>query len=263
MISYRLLSDYINFLYHSRGKKGFGIHSPFVFQLVTQVVHSSVSSTIFTDIEAQRKLLLKDSTPLDVQDYGAGSQHLKGTNRKVRELAVHSLKPAKQAQLLFRLANHMKSQNILELGTSLGITTCYLAKTGHCSKLVTLEGCPNVAKMAQQTFKKLKLTGVDLVVGEFSQTLPKVLDGFSTLDFVFFDGNHREKPTLEYFEHCLKKKNNQSLFVFDDIHHLPEMKEAWEQIKANPEVTATIDLFHLGLVFFKKELSKQDFMVRF
>ncbi len=231
--------------------------------MVTQVIHSKEHNPVFESIETQRKALLHDNSIIDVKDFGSRSSINTGNYRKVSEIAAQSLKPPRQAQLLFRLANHMKSQNILELGTSFGITTSYLANTTNCFRLITLEGCQNVASKALQTFRNTKLSNVEIYTGNFSQTLPKILNELSTVDFVFFDGNHRKEATIDYFEQCLLKKNNQSLFVFDDIYHSQEMKEAWEYVKANEQVTVTIDLFYMGLVFFKKELHKQDFMIRF
>ena len=84
------------------------------------------------------------------------------------------------------------------------------------------------------------------------------------IDMAYIDGNHRLEPTLNYFEQLLGKKNNSSIFIFDDIHWSKEMEEAWERIKTHPSVRCTIDIFFLGFVFFREEFkAKQDFMIRF
>lgn len=259
----RIVLNYIRFWFTARNHKGFGIHSPFVFKLVTQIIHDYTPFYCFAEIEALRKSLLKNKTVIQVNDLGTGKTKNKGKQRKISDLAKNSLKPAKQAQLLFRLINYFGYRNLLEIGTSLGITSSYLAKTDSRAKLITLEGCENTAGLAQETFRKLNINNVELLVGDFSQTLPLALEKFNKLDFAFFDGNHTKSDTLNYFEHCLEKIHNETLFVFDDIYLNRDMESAWETIKKHPQVRVSLNLFHLGLVFFKKELSKQHFNLRF
>jgi predicted O-methyltransferase YrrM len=259
----RIVLNYIKFWLTARNHKGFGIHSPFVFKLVTQVIHDYTPFYCFAEIEAQRKSLLNNNTVIQVNDLGTGKTKNKEKQRKISDLAKNSLKPAKQAQLLFRLINYFGYRNLLELGTSLGITSSYLAKTDSRAKLISLEGCENTASLAHETFEKLKINNVELIPGDFSFTLPQALEQFNKLDFVFFDGNHTKSATLNYFERCLEKIHNETLFVFDDIYLNPGMEAAWESIKKHPQVRVSLNLFHMGLVFFKKELSKQHFNLRF
>jgi predicted O-methyltransferase YrrM len=168
------------------------------------------------------------------------------------------------AQLLFRLVNHFQPATTLELGTSLGLTTAYLAAANSRQQVITFEGCPNTAAVARETFEKLELKNVRLVEGNLDQTLPATLAGLTKpVDFVFFDGNHRYEPTLRYFEQCLAKAHENSVFVLDDIHWSAEMEQAWEAIKAHSAVTVTVDLFYVGLVFFRKTQPRQDFWLRY
>lgn len=263
MESISIAIKYLKFYLSAQGNKGFGIHSPFVFNLVTQVIGKNKKLDCFRDIEKQRIRLRQNEDLIDVTDLGSGSTVFKSPQRKIKEIATYSLKPARQARLLYRLVNHFQYKNILEMGTSLGITAGYLAKGNPESKVITLEGCPEISKIAKNTFESLNLINIELITGEFSQSLPQAIDSLKTIDFVFFDGNHKAEPTVAYFNICLQKKHNNSLFVFDDIHHNAEMELAWEQIKLNPEVKVTIDLFFMGLVFFKKELTKQHFKIRY
>ncbi|RZK22361.1 MAG: class I SAM-dependent methyltransferase [Hymenobacter sp.] len=187
-----------------------------------------------------------------------------GTQRRVSTIARYAAKPPRLAQLLFRLVNHFQPATILELGTSLGLTTAYLAAATTRSQVITFEGCPNTAAVAHETFEKLGLQNVRLVEGNLDQTLPATLAALpKPVDFVFFDGNHRYEPTLRYFEQCLDKAHEDSVFVVDDIHWSAEMAQAWETIKAHPAVTVTVDLFYVGLVFFRKTQPKQNFWLRY
>jgi predicted O-methyltransferase YrrM len=183
----------------------------------------------------------------------------------VSEIAGRSAKNVRYCRLLFRLAYYLRPQVILEIGSSLGISTSYLASTNSAAKVITLEGCPNTANEAKKNFESLGLKNVEIIVGNFGTILPDLIHRLPAAgcQLVFFDGNHRKGPTLDYFKQCLGFAHNDSVFVFDDIHWSNEMEEAWEEIKLHPEVTVTIDLFFLGIIFFRKEQAKENFVIRY
>jgi predicted O-methyltransferase YrrM len=254
------------FRYWLRSGNAHGLHSPFVYGLYTTVICRDGEYKAYRAIEARRRELLRSAQSLTVTDFGAGSQvaGAGGTQRRVRDIARHAAKPPRLAQLLFRLVNHFQPATILELGTSLGLTTAYLAAVDSRNRVITFEGCPNTATIARETFDKLHLRNVQLLEGNLDNTLPATLANLTKpVDFVFFDGNHRYEPTLRYFEQCLAKAHENSVFVLDDIHWSAEMEQAWEAIKANPTVTVTVDLFYVGLVFFRKKQPRQDFWLRY
>jgi predicted O-methyltransferase YrrM len=253
------LFKYLKYLLSA--KTPHGIHSPFVFELVNKVINKKGSYYAYEKIEKLRRKFLISSKEIEVTDFGTG----KSGKRIISEIAERSLKNKKYGQLLFRLVNHFKPTTILELGTSLGISTSYLACANPNAKVITIEGCPNISNEAKNNFESLGLKNIETVVGNFDIILSAVLCRLPTADcqLVFFDGNHKKIPTLNYFSQCLEYAHNDSIFVFDDIHWSDEMEEAWEEIKSNPLVTVTIDLFFLGLVFFRKEQAKENFIVRF
>jgi predicted O-methyltransferase YrrM len=242
------------------------LHSPFVFGLYTTVICHDGQYRAYPRVEARRQSLLASTQELEVCDFGAGSRVVGAATRRraVRDIARHAAKPPRLAQLLFRLVNHFRPATVLELGTSLGLTTAYLALADSQTQVITFEGCPATAAVARETFAHLSLTNVRLVEGNLDETLPATLAALpQSLDFVFFDGNHRYEPTLRYFEQCLAKAHENSVFVLDDIHWSAEMEQAWEAIKAHPAVTVTVDLFYVGLVFFRKKQPRQDFWLRY
>lgn len=165
---------------------------------------------------------------------------------------------------MYRLVKHYEPRHIIELGTSLGITTAYLSKANPSANIITMEGSTSIVSVAAQNFKKLACSNIRLLNGNFDDLLPPVISELTTIDLAYIDGNHRLEPTLNYFAQFLDKKNNNSIFIFDDIHWSMAMEEAWEKIKAHPSVRCTIDIFFLGFVFFREEFkSKQDFVIRF
>lgn len=221
----------------------------------------------FREVEELRKLLKTGRTKVEIKDYGAGSQvsfhtDKSGNTRTIRSLAKYAATGPVFCRVLFRLVKFIKPKTMLELGTSLGISTAYQARAAQSSTLRTIEGCPNISKKARENFDLLKIKNIELTTGKFEDRLPDILDEMVDLDYLFIDGNHRKEPTLKYFEMCLKKAHSDSVFVFDDIHWTEEMESAWETVKNHPRVTLSIDLFFFGIVFFKKEFKvKQHFVL--
>lgn len=246
-----------------RSGNAHGLHSPFVFNLYCFIIHHNGHFLAYDKVEALREKLLQDQTELAVTDFGAGSHTQNTRKRKVADIARTAAKPARLGQLLFRLANHFQPATVLELGTSLGLTTGYLGLAREKANLYTLEGCPAIAAQARRNMQYLGLQNVRLVEGNMDQTLPQTLEQIEQLDFVFFDGNHRLEPTLRYFDLCLAKAHEGSVFIFDDIYWSAEMAQAWQKIKQHPQVLLTVDLFYMGLVFFRTNQPKQHFTLRF
>lgn len=253
-----------DFLFHRfTSKNRHGLHSPFVYRLVDEVIYDKRHSPDYDMVEGQRDHLLIDDRFITITDLGAGSHVNNNKQKKISDITINALKPPKLAKLLYRLARFAKPKSIIELGTCLGITTVYLQQAAPSAKVYTLEGCPETAGVAKDVFKRSGLKDIDVVVGNFDDTLGGVLDKHEKLDFVYIDGNHQRDATIKYFEWCLPKVHEDTMLIFDDIYWSDGMKEAWQQIKAHPQVTATVDLFWIGLVFFKPGQAKEDFKIRF
>ena len=262
---FQLGKKYLRYYFTASNGKGHGVHSPFVFNLIINVLNDKTTYPAYKEVETQRNLLLGNETIITVEDFGAGSTKGLTKQRVVQQIAATSLKPKKYAQLLFRLVHYFQPKQILELGTSLGITTAYLAKANPSAAVTTMEGSAAVATIAQQQFDALQLKNITVVTGNFDETLQTLIDKTEQpFDFVFIDGNHRKEPTLRYFEQLLVKANNDTVFVFDDIHWSAEMEEVWAQLKQHPQVTLTVDLFFIGLVFLRKEQKEREhFIIRY
>ena len=258
------------FKYLVVAKSKHGVHSPFVFDLLTKVIHQKGEYYAYEKMERQRQVLLNNPAEIEVTDFGAGRSGLqittrviKNKRRKISDIARHSLQPEKYAKLLFRLVNNFQPKQVLELGTSLGVTTLYQNIPIPHAQFITLEGCPNIAAIAQEHFIKFEQKNIKIIVGNFDETLAKALIEMPLLDYVFFDGNHRYEPTIRYFNECMNHIHEGTVFIFDDIHWSKEMEEAWNEIKQDSRVTISIDLFKIGIVFFRKGQVKQDFVLRF
>ena len=260
----RLAWKYLHYYFSASNGRGHGIHSPFVYDFIRRVLHDRKEYPDYSRIGALRRQLEKDRTMLDIEDLGAGSAISRSRRRSVSELARHAAKPMKLGQLLFRIARFYQPGTILELGTSLGLSTAYLAAGSLDARMVTIEGSAVVAAEARKNFQTVGLERVELVTGDFDQTIHVVLDRTGLLDLAFVDGNHRREPTLRYFNLLAGRMSASSALIFDDIHWSEEMEQAWETIKADPRVMLTVDLFFIGVVFFREEFKiKQNFVIRY
>jgi predicted O-methyltransferase YrrM len=262
--SWQIGNKYLRYYFNASNGRGHGIHSPFVYDFVRQVLMDKRMFYAYPPIEALRQSLLQDNRQLEIRDFGAGSRQYTNSVRRVKDIARSSLKSAKFGQLLFRMVNHYAPLQVLELGTSLGITTAYLASASPLARITTMEGAPAIAATAQANFEALGLSNINLVEGNFDDTLPGVLGNMENIDMVFIDGNHRYAPTVAYFEQILPCMRESGFIVFDDIHWSSEMEAAWNKIQQHPAVTLTIDLFFIGIVFFRTEQKvPQHFSIRF
>ena len=259
-----LLQKYLHYYTKASNGKGHGVHSPFVYSFIREVLVKPSNNTKQTLIEAKRKLLLNSYEQIVVLDLGAGSRQSNLPARKVKDIAKSALKPKKYSDLLYKIVYYFKPKTILEMGTSLGITTCYLAAAAEEVSIVTMEGAPAIANLANATFSDLGFTNIKVMQGNFDEQLPIYLETINTPGLVYIDGNHKYEPTIRYFKMLLEKVNVDSILIFDDIHWSKEMEQAWEEIKQHPSVSVTIDLFFIGLVFFRKEQKeKEHFIIRY
>jgi predicted O-methyltransferase YrrM len=241
------------------------VHSPFLYNFIEEVIGPKRRIVGEEIIEAIRKECLESREIIYKKDYGTGSKESAGVTYPItiQQVARKSLSSKRDARRLYRLVRHTKALRILEIGTSLGITTAYLALANPEARIITLEGCPELSKKARSHFDRLGMGNIELIEGRFEDTLDQALDKLGWVDLVFVDGNHRKEAMLEYFSKCLRFSKNETIIIFDDIHSSEEMEQAWEQVKQHDKVRISLDLFFSGWIFLRKESSRQHFRLRY
>lgn len=258
------IQSYLKFLWNSKNEHA--VHSPFVFNLLTKCFYDKKIKPEYRILENYRKSLLKNKNFIEVTDFGAGSKVFNSNRRQISEIAKTAGISSKRAELLFRVTHYFQPETILEIGTSLGLATAALALGNLKAKVITLEGCPNTANIAKNQLNEFDCKNVESVISEFENYLQDLNLRLKTetenFDLIYFDGNHSKKATLAYFELLLPIIDNDSVWIFDDIHWSEEMEEAWEIIKKHPRVKVTIDTFQWGFVFFRREQEKEHFVIR-
>jgi len=267
--SLKFVIKYCKYHIWGKHKKGHGIHSPFLFDIVTSVLNNKNVDDELKQIFNLHDTYKKSKEPLVFKEMGAGSQR---KSKKSDSLIVtttvgkairKSSVTKKYGKLLYQVGKYFQPQNILEIGTSLGISTLYLAQGASESNIITMDGVKEKIEIAKNTARELNLHNIRFYCTDFDTGLPEILEKTDTLDFVFFDGNHTCEATLKYFESCLVKAHNDSVFILDDIYWSTDMTKAWNIIKNNPKVTVSIDLFQLGILFFKTEITPGHYVIKF
>jgi predicted O-methyltransferase YrrM len=254
-ISFRLL-NYFKYLVSAKSK--YYLHSPFVYQFY---VHVLEGNKFAPEIEKIRKKLYQNHTKISFTDYG---NHGITNTLSISHIAQRSSISPKYGKLLFNLVDFFQPDNIIELGTNLGLGTLYMACGNRNAKIHTIEGSSVLCNIAEKNFRELGIANITLHHGSFDDLLPNIALKIKKLDLVFFDGHHKMKPTLVYFETCLKYVHDRTIFIFDDINWSKEMNKSWQLIKDNPKVTVSIDLHRMGLAFFcKQKLAREHFILYF
>jgi predicted O-methyltransferase YrrM len=247
----------------SRHKLGHGIHSPFVFDLVSRVFRNKIATDIVFNIEKIRRNLIADRRLIEVNDLGVGSKRMKTDLRKVSDIARFSSVPKKYGILLSNMSAAFGNSLIIEFGTSFGISTMYMAAGCPDASVITMEGCKVVSEIASANFIKAGLTNIKLMSGSFDKLIPVIKNQRKSPGLVFIDGDHRKEAVVRYFNQVADISDNKTVIIIDDINYSREMSDAWGEIKNNEKVSITIDLLRMGLIFFREGLTHFDYVIRY
>lgn len=239
------------------------MHAPFVYDFYDRLIVQDHPEEIFNKIESFRTAYLSDQSLIHVNSPGAKSQVSTKSIRTVKSIATHSLSSPKFCRFLYRLSAHYQPNTIIELGTSLGITTLYLSAANPEAKVYSFEGCQETATKARALFEQWDIKNIELIEGNINDTLPQLVELIQTVDLVYIDANHRYQPTLDYYHLLYNKAHAESIFVLDDIHWSREMNKAWKELSQRIEVSLSIDLFDAGVLFFRSLQKKQHYVLNF
>lgn len=167
------------------------------------------------------------------------------------DAAASASAPVEQGRLLFQLVRAFHPDRVLELGTNIGISACYLGlglRYGSCGRLITVEASGARLQLARQILDEVGLTDVEAIEGYFDQVLPDLLDRLGTVELAFLDGNHQLDATMRYFHLLRPHMPSGSLMILDDIRWSEDMLDAWGRVSSSPEVSAVADLGRTGLL---------------
>jgi predicted O-methyltransferase YrrM len=259
-LNFFLLKEYLRYFHFKTDEHS--LHSPFFYQFYDRLIKQKSHSKEWNTIEGARNKLLNDTREIKLNDLGAGSKVEKSDSRTIKSIAKHSLSSPKFSQFLYTLIRYMNFTTIIELGTSLGINSAYLASANPTASLFTFEADPSSMKIAKGVNSARK--NIQYFLGDIANLLPEMLnENKSPIDLVYADANHTYKASIDYFTIILPNLSSNSIYILDDIHWSASMKKAWEELKGHAAVTTSIDLFDAGLLFFNPDFQKQHYILDF
>ena len=238
-----------------------GVHSPFIFNLVTKGLYRKINAKKWESFQNIKNQLLDTKSFKKVTNFDIDSNVFKANTLQTSKIEKIGAISNKKTRIIIKIIKYFKPKSILEIGTSLGVYTTALKAGNKTSNITTLENCKETSKVAKNIFENNHLEQIKIITGKFSKTISDVTKN-STFDCILFNENHTKKETLVHFNNCVSTIHNNSFFIFNDIYRDTEMESTWSEIKNNPKVTVTVDLFYYGIVFFRKEQAKEHFKIR-
>ncbi len=249
------------FCFILKSKNEHGVHSPFIFDLITTCFYVKKNNHDLTILSNYKEDLSKNSSLQEIYDFNFLSNILLSEKKKKEKIIKDFGVSNKRTRLLINLIQYLKPRSILEIGTSVGINTVTLASALENFKIITVEENEQSTNISRELFKKYNLKQIELLSGKLDDVLPDVFKK-NTFDFICFKNHGLTKKVLKYFEASVSSIHNNSVCLFKNIHIDKESDQVWEQIKKHEKVTVTIDTFKWGLVFFRKEQEKEHFIIR-
>lgn len=250
------------FYYKIYSKSIYSIHSPFLYEFIKQCFDKKNRYYCFDELKNIRKKLKSDYTTIDYENIGSSYAKLNNCSTTVSKIAKTSVSPSKYSELYFRIITYMNAQNILELGTSLGLNTLYLSKATQ-SKVISIEGQKNIYTYAKQLLETHSAQNICLINKKFDDALPDIIEN-NTFDFVLIDGNHTYEATMKYFNLLKHKMAEKSVIVIDDIYWSKDMTRAWKEIIQDKSIQISLDLYRCGIIIFNQDIKTQySYIIRY
>ncbi len=242
-------------------RNGHGVHSPNIFDFYEKAIFSKEEFD-YSNAEESLKLFKQSTETINVTSAGAkgdGTKH----PRKVADIAKSSSSYGKYGRLLQRIAHYLHPDHILELGTSLGIGTIYMASGSPLSLVTTVEACPETSKTAEHNFKRIGIDNIIPKVGNFDDIIGDLITP-GRFGLIYVDGNHTYEATLRYYDIINKAADGgDCVAIFDDINWSRGMSKAWYEICQKPDTIVAIETMRMGIVFFNKKLTQKTYITRF
>ncbi len=250
------IKAYINYWINKRTK--YSIHSPFVFKLITSGLQQPIDKNKLLTFKRYRRKLVSSKDIINDENWDTDSPVLNTTRKSVKKIAGINGKSLAKAKLIFNLSDYFKFNSILVLGSSLGTNTLIFKTALPQARIITIESCKNTLAYTRKQLEKANINSIEFINGTVDEHLTPLLDT-QAFDVIYTSRQYTETETLNYFNTIKPLVQNDTLLIFDDIHRSQDMEKVWRKIISDSCVSVSIDLFYLGLVFFKKELSKQHF----
>jgi predicted O-methyltransferase YrrM len=254
-----LIGEYIKYKLSNKGKHQ--IHSPFVFDFVSNCLKIGITENDKSLIRLYENSLKRNNQEIEIQDFGAGSKKM--TNkRKISKIYKTVSAKGVYAKLLYQLNKHYLFENVLEFGTSLGVGTLHLALGNQNSNIITVDACKNTSDFAQENLNNLAIQNVNFLRNTFYDFLLAIKGETIKFDLIYIDGHHDGEALQYYWKELAKHIHEETLIILDDIRWSESMLVAWNKIIENENYHLTMDLFRMGIISKRPKQAKEHFVIK-
>jgi len=246
-----------SFSFYYEAKTLYNIHSPFLFKFLSRITqYSEIDKKNFAQISSLVKRIKKDKRKFQHLDYGQGSRRNKPSKmKKISAIVKTSSSTSSKGKKLYKVAQFLSPNRILELGTNLGIGSAYLAFGNPNGQLTTLEGDEFLANISNGNLESLNIQNANIIIDQFDNYLLKRAQ-LEDFDFIFIDGNHSYDATIRYFNVLYNAQVENQVIIIDDIYWSRGMTKAWSEIQSILVSGYSIDMFDIGIIINSKAIEK-------
>ena len=252
---FRLASG-IQYVWHA--KSSYYIHSPFVFNLLTNVINRRIEPSEFQKLNSIRSELINNNDKIEIEAVGTSSVTTKAF---VSSIAKRYSVSSKYGRLLYNLVNHFQPSTILETGTGLGLSAANMALGNSHATVHTIDAISSLSNVAKQTLNNHNIHNVVFHNGQLDEVLEKICKDIQPIDAAYLDANHTYDATLRYFNILQPYLTTKAFVVIDDIHWSKDMNRAWKKLCQHESVTLSLDFYRMGVLFLNPDLSRENFQL--
>jgi len=253
------ISSYWNYLLHAQNNAY--IHSPFVFDFYQNVVLGG--QILDQDIISYKTYLASNNTKLHLNTIGAKKGNTAKYSRSVASHFQLTKTSKKEGALLFRIVSHYAIQNAIELGTSLGVSSLYIAKGNSHIKLKTIDFNTDTSEVLDQFLKNRSIQNIEIIIGTFEEQVARVAEQIKPIQLAYIDGDHSYEATIKNLDTISAHLDKTFFIVLDDIRWSKGMWRAWKQLIKNPLYNFTFDMGSIGvLIRIPNNATKQHYYLR-
>ncbi|MDR1331872.1 MAG: hypothetical protein LBK07_07180 [Tannerella sp.] len=228
---------------------GFGIHSPFAFDLITKVVEERCARYFYRDIEAAHRQLTQDRTAITC----GGSR-----TTVCRAFRRCGITPG-EGKFLFRLANHCKPLTFLTAGSAMGFVPLCLTGYAAAARCIMLEEERDFAATATRLVGGRTDVSIEIIAGADESRAAAALTAVERLDCLYLGREVDVRTRERLFAQCRPFLHGRSICIVAGIHGSTARKRQWEALCLHPDVTVSLDLYTTGVLFFHPHLNRRTY----
>lgn len=137
----------------------------------------------------------------------------------------------------------------------------YNSNTIHSDKVYLSDLHPRLKKYNKLILRmvdKFKISSVVISKNLSASEFKQIINSTDEIQLLIIN---KKEFNFDLYEHSLTKANECSIFVMEGIRTSDQHLKQWIKIQADHRARVTIDLFEIGIVFFRTQQPKENFLI--